>query len=226
MSTARGLVCFDLDGTLIDSIADIAGAANEAVAARYAPARSLPVETIRAFVGSGARVLIDGVVKALGEPQAEVDVLFPMFLERYGARLLRETRVYAGLLEALAALESAGFRLAVLTNKPGDMSRAIVRGLGLGERFLDVIGGDDLATKKPDPEGLLRLAAAAGVPPARVALVGDSAVDVRTAKAAGALAVGVAWGYDVPGMRAAGPDVEIAAPEALPDAVLRSIRVP
>jgi phosphoglycolate phosphatase-like HAD superfamily hydrolase len=88
-----------------------------------------------------------------------------------------------------------------------------------------VIGGDDLETKKPDPEGLLRLAAAAGVPPGRAALVGDSAVDVRTARAAGAVSIGVAWGYDVAGMRAAGPDVEIAAPSALVDAVLLSIRV-
>ena len=209
-----GLVAFDLDGTLVDSIGDIARSANEALVERFGPSAELPVEVVKGFVGGGARLLIERCLAAIGEPPAGVDPVFERFLPLYRARLVETTRLFDGLFEALWVIERHA-TLAVLTNKPGDMSRSIVDALGLRGRFLDVIGGDDLATRKPDPEGLRLLATKAGVPIERVALVGDSAIDVRTAQAADALSIGVLWGYDREGLLAAKPDLVVDTPAAL-----------
>jgi phosphoglycolate phosphatase len=103
----------------------------------------------------------------------------------------------------------------VLTNKPEDMSRAIVHGLGLGARFPRLIGGDTLAARKPDPSGLLRLVDEAGVPAARTLMVGDSAVDVATGRNAGIATCGVLWGFSDPSVCESAADVLIAAPEEL-----------
>lgn len=209
-----GLVVFDLDGTLVDSITDIARSANEALVERFGPSAELPVETVKSFVGSGARLLIERCLVALGRPTTDIEPVFQRFLPLYRARLVETTRLYAGLAEALDVIGRRA-KLAVLTNKPGDMSRAIVQKLGLEGRFIDVTGGDDLPTRKPDPQGLIALARKAGVPVEHAALVGDSAIDVRTAQAAGALSIGVKWGYDVAGLLAAAPDIVVESPSAL-----------
>lgn len=181
------LVAFDLDGTLIDSIGDIAASANDSLVEAYGESARLPKERVKSFVGRGARQLIERCVDAVGSKPEDVSRIFDRFMTIYGSRLTETTRLYAGMSEALDRI-GAEARMAVLTNKPGSMSRAIVNGLGLAERFIAVIGGDDLASKKPDPEGLLKLAAEAGVRPGETALVGDSAIDMRTARGAGALA--------------------------------------
>lgn len=208
------LVVFDLDGTLIDSIGDIATSANESLVEAYGESARLSREVVRGFVGGGARQLIERCLEAVGRPQGETARVFERFLAAYGSRLTETTRLYPGMEETLDTLASS-VKLAVLTNKPGAMSRAIVDQLGLAHRFVAVVGGDDLASKKPDPQGLLGIAAQANVPPEEVALVGDSAVDIQTARNAGAIAVGVLWGYDVPGVQRERPDHMVQTPPDL-----------
>ncbi len=213
-SSRPRLVVFDLDGTLIDSIGDIASSANQSLAEAYGEGAQLSPDVVRGFVGHGARQLIERCVVAAGEPPADVSRVFERFLAIYSSRLTETTRLYPGMSEALDRIEATS-RLAVLTNKPGGMSRTILKDLGLIGRFVAVVGGDDFPSKKPDPEGLLKIAAEAGVSPQETALVGDSAVDIRTARNAGALAVGVLWGYDREGVIREQPDVLLADPREL-----------
>jgi phosphoglycolate phosphatase len=208
------LVVFDLDGTLIDSIGDIASSANQSLVEAYGEEARLSSEVVRGFVGHGARQLIERCVGAASRPSSDVARIFERFLLIYGSRLTETTRLYPGMSAALAAIEASS-RLAVLTNKPGVMSRTIMRDLGLADRFIAVIGGDDLKTKKPDPEGLFRIGAEAGVAPHETALVGDSAVDIQTARNAGALSVGALWGYDREGVLREKPDITVAHPREL-----------
>jgi phosphoglycolate phosphatase len=213
MRPAR-LVVFDLDGTLIDSLGDLAASANQALAEAYGERARLSVEAVRGFVGRGARYLVEGCVGAVGGKPSDVSAIFERFLLIYGSRLTETTRLYPGMSEALDGL-AASSALAVLTNKPGLMSRAIVRDLGVAGRFVAVIGGDDLKTRKPDPEGLLHIAAQAGVSAGETAMVGDSAVDVQTARNAGAISVGALWGYDREGVIREKPDRLAETPGAL-----------
>ena len=214
MPPGRGvprLVAFDLDGTLVDSIGDIASSVNHTLVERYGAQGSLPIVTVRGFVGGGARQLIERCLAALQRPAEDLGPMFDRFLVVYRARLVETTCLYPGMREALDEIGRHA-TLAVLTNKPGAFSRAIVSRLGLDGRFIDVIGGDDLKTRKPDPEGLLRITAQAGVRPEETALVGDSAVDILTARHAGALSIGVSWGYDREGLEQAGPDIIVRTP--------------
>ncbi len=209
--TPPRLVVFDLDGTLVDSIGDIASSVNQTLVERYGASGALPLGTVRGFVGGGARQLIERCLDALRQPAADVATVFERFLAVYRTRLVETTRLYPGMLEALDELAKHA-DLAVLTNKPGDMSRSILRELGLASRFIEVIGGDDLKTRKPDPEGLLKLVALADVRPAETIMVGDSGVDVLTARNAGARAIGVLWGYDRAGLESARPHVLASTP--------------
>jgi phosphoglycolate phosphatase len=147
--------------------------------------------------------------------------VFDRFMQIYASRLTETTRLYPGMEEALDRIGNSA-QLAVLTNKPGALSRAIVFELGLTDRFIAVIGGDDLASRKPDPEGLRKIGAESGVRAEEVALVGDSAVDVKTARNAGAMAVGVLWGYDREGVLSEAPDVTIEKPTDLAAVLLGS----
>ena len=208
------LVVFDLDGTLVDSARDLSTAVNRALQ-RVAPgAPALSDDVVRAFIGSGARVLMARSLARVGLPLPVDDVL-PVFLEAYAGCLLDTTRLYPGVADALERLRDR--RLAVLTNKPGDMSRTILGGLGIADRFFRVYGGDDLATRKPDPAGLLQLAAEAGVDPSAALMVGDSAVDVRTGRAAGAATAGVTYGFDAESFREDPPDLLVDSLRELPD---------
>lgn len=195
---------FDLDGTLVDSARDLAAATNAALR-RVAPGVApIPLEVVISFVGEGARLLIE---RSLRHARLELspDEVLPAFLDCYGRMLLDTTRLYPGIEAALDALP--GRPLAVLTNKPGPFSRAILEGLGVAERFARIWGAGDVEERKPDPAGLLRLVAELGGRPEECWMIGDSPTDVRTARAAGVRAAGVAWGLDPRGMRAAGPDV-------------------
>jgi phosphoglycolate phosphatase len=213
-------VVFDLDGTLIDSTADLAAAVNGTLA-RIAPGvPPLPLGRIRSFVGHGATMLVARALAEAGLPQRPEDVL-PVFLEVYRAGMLNETRLYPGVAEVLTALQ--GYALAVLTNKPGDMSRAILEGLGVAGRFACVCGPEDVPRRKPDPAGLLWLMGETGAGREATAMVGDSPVDVRTGRGAGVLTVGVSYGLDPEGLRAEPPDVLLDDLRALPG-VLRGPR--
>jgi len=208
------LVVFDLDGTLIDSSQDLAAAVNRALRRAAPDAPGLPEEVVRTFIGSGARVLITRSVAEAGLPQSVDDVL-ALFLEEYRRGLLDATRLYPGTEDALSRLRDR--RLAVLTNKPGDMSRAILEGLGVADRFFRIYGAGDVEARKPDPGGLRRIAAEAGVDPQAAVMVGDSGIDVQTGRAAGALTAGVTYGFDTGSFRDDPPDLLVSSLTELAD---------
>lgn len=209
---------FDLDGTLVDSRADLAASAN--AVRRSVGLPPLDPATIAAYVGDGARALVE---RALGEAhRAHWDDGLARFLAVYGDRLLDATRPYAGIPEMLTRLFEAGIALSVLTNKPQAASRRIVDGLGLQRWIGAVLGGDVLASRKPDPAGLRLLMARERSHPTETLLVGDSVVDEATAAAAGTGFCGVAWGFGPTGWTHGRP-VVIAAPGDLPALVERGL---
>ena len=184
-------VVFDLDGTLVDSRLDLAAGVNATrKSLRFPP---LAVETIAAMVGEGARTLLQ---RALPDSVAgeAFEAALALFLDLYFERCLDATPAYPGIPELLAAL-SPRLPLAVLTNKPERHSRRILDGLGLAKHVGLLIGGDTFATRKPDPAGLVHIAARWNTTPERLLLVGDSDVDVATARAAGTPVALVGWGF-------------------------------
>ena len=195
------LVVFDLDGTLVDSTADLATAVNAMLGSLGgAP---LPLAQVRRAVGDGAASLVARSLKAAGLSQP-LETALPVFLDAYRRCLLDTTRLYPGVAETLDALSDR--TLAVLTNKPGDLSRTILAGLGVAGRFARIWGGGDVPGRKPDPAGLQGLMRELGAGPAQTVLVGDSPVDVRTARAGGVRFVGVSYGLDPDGLAAEAPD--------------------
>jgi phosphoglycolate phosphatase len=179
------LAVFDLDGTLVDSLDDLHASVSHALRAVGLPPRSRG--EVRGFVGEGARVL---VAKAVAPRADLVEPALAAWRAHYQEHCLDRTRAFPGV-EALLA--GAGRPLAVLTNKPGALSRKILGGLGLLPRFAAVVGGDE-APRKPDPAGLLAILAEVGATPAETVLVGDSRHDVATGLAAGVPVVAVTWG--------------------------------
>jgi len=206
------LLIFDLDGTLIDSKEDLCCAVNATRAHRGMPA--LANETVYSYVGEGAPVLIRRV---LGSRATEADVkdALAFFLAYYNDHMIDHTALYPGVRETLDRLREAGVKMAVLTNKPERMSRAILEGLGLAARFVAVLGGDSLPVRKPDPGGLDQLRALTGTPRERMLLVGDSGIDLRTARAGGVAFCGVSWGLVPEALAAAQPGRVIAHPREL-----------
>jgi phosphoglycolate phosphatase len=191
-------VIYDLDGTLIDSRADLADSVNAMLSTLGLPERD--EREIWSFVGEGAEPLVR---RSLG---ASHEHLFPEAIEQwrieYSRRLLSKTRPYPGIAELLEAPPSAR---AVLTNKPGGFAREILRGLGFAGKFHSVVGGDE-APKKPDPTGLLGLCSALGAAPVDTLYVGDSRIDLATGAAAGVPVCAAGWGLGDPdGLRNAGP---------------------
>jgi phosphoglycolate phosphatase len=213
------LVVLDLDGTLVDSLGDIAASANQSLVEAFGEGARQPDEVVRGFVGSGARRLIERCVQAAGQSPENTGRLLERFFLIYSSRLTQTTRPYPGIEESLDELAETA-RLAVLTNKPGVLTRRILHHLGLGNRFIAVVGGDDGPSMKPDPSGLLELAAEAGADPRDMAMVGDSAIDILTARHAGTRAVGVLWGYDRAGVLREKPDVLVETPAGLRSKVL------
>lgn len=186
------LVVFDLDGTLIDSRRDLADATNAVVLA-YGGKR-LGQEEVTAMVGEGAAVLVRRALAAAGLDIPPGEAL-ERFLEEYDTRLTTYTRPYAGVHELLAALRARGLALAVLTNKPQRPTTEILDRLGLAHAFSCVVGGDTAAGRKPDPAGLLQIVAGASVSPGETVLVGDSPVDLETARRAGTLVCLARYGF-------------------------------
>jgi phosphoglycolate phosphatase len=175
-------IVFDLDGTLIDSQRDLADATN-ALLEEYGKV-PLPVADIAAMVGEGAAVLVRRALTAAGL-NPDTPGALDRFLAHYDQRLTVHTRPYAGIPELLSALRSEGHRLAVLTNKPQHATHTILARLGLAASFSDVVGGDTSAGRKPDPAGLLAMIARAKTVPSSTVLVGDSPIDLETARRAG-----------------------------------------
>jgi len=215
--TPPAALVFDLDGTLIDSRRDLATAVNRTrEELGLAP---LAVAEIVGMVGEGARRLVE---KALGAevPPERFEEVFRRYLEHYRVVLLDTTRPYDGMSEALARL-AARYPLAVLTNKPEELSRAVLDGLGLLEHFAEVLGGDSLPSRKPDPAGLLHLAGRLGAAPNNILLVGDSEIDAATARAAGCRFALVTWGFPRPAdQEGINAEVRYATPAALAAALV------
>ncbi len=179
------LAIFDLDGTLVDSVDDLAEAVNHALGRVGLPPRSR--DEVRSFVGNGARVLLE---RALGPRRDKLEEALAAWRAHYQDHLLDHTRPYPGVAEALAR---AGRTLAVLTNKPGPMARRILEGLGILGRFVAVVGGGE-TPPKPDPAGVRAILERVGARPEDAIFVGDSLVDLATARNAGLTFVGVGWG--------------------------------
>lgn len=207
------LVIFDLDGTLVDSVQDLSDAVNAARAHMGLPA--LPYETVASYVGNGAPVLMR---RALGPnaSEAEVEEALAYFLGYYREHMLDHTRPYPGVVECLEQLQARGVRMAVLTNKPERFSRDMCAGLGFGDYFFQVYGGNSFEQKKPDPIGIHTLIKECGATPAQTWMVGDSSTDILTARNAGVQAIGVTYGISPESLKDAPPDLLLDSLASLP----------
>jgi len=211
------LLIFDLDGTLIDSRLDLVHSVNAAL--RHLSRPELPEDMIASYVGDGAPMLIR---RALGD-EADNETLvrsgLEYFLSYYKEHKLDHTIVYDGIEDALRTIRNGhngqSRKMAVLSNKPVNPSRAIVNELGLGKFLSPVYGGNSFATKKPDPEGALTILQETGSRPEETLIVGDSGVDVNTAKNAGMWSCGVSYGFAPHTLVADPPDILVDSPADL-----------
>jgi phosphoglycolate phosphatase len=189
-------VVWDLDGTLIDSAADIARSLNRLFAELgLAP---LGLDRVRGLIGEGVATLIERALAVAGKPRGELPAgrdLVARFLSLYSEDAGRSTRLYPGAREALQKLGGSGVRHAICTNKPEQITRKILSDLDVGRHFETVIGGDTLARRKPDPLPLKAALAGLDVPSSEALMIGDSAIDVATARAAGVMIGVVSFGY-------------------------------
>jgi phosphoglycolate phosphatase len=218
------LLIFDLDGTLIDSREDLANSINAMLI--HFGKKELPHEVIASYIGDGAPMLVR---RSLGDPDDEnfVQDAVLYFMGWYREHKLDNTYVYDGVKEALDAIQKSrdgasgqgnqALKMAVLSNKPVGPSRAIVEALGLGSYFFQVYGGNSFHTKKPDPAGVQALLEEAGVAAEETVIIGDSDIDVLTARNSGIYSVGVTYGLAPHTLEDAPPDVLIDHPRELAD---------
>jgi 2-phosphoglycolate phosphatase len=189
---AVAAVLFDLDGTLVDSAPDLAGAANELRQAEGL--RAMDYADLRPMVGTGARGMLDAAF-GIGPGHARYDQLREQFLQRYEARILRETQVFDAMQPVLQSLERAALPWGIVTNKIARFSVPLVQGLGLMRRSAVLISGDSTPHAKPHPQPLLEAARRLGIEPARCVYLGDDLRDVQAGRAAGMAVLAAAWGY-------------------------------
>jgi len=211
-------IVFDLDGTLIDSAPDIHAGANSVLAEEGYPPLSL--DEARSFIGNGAAVFVERMRAARGIDAGAQDRLLSAFLDRYET-FVGLTRPYPGVPGALRALRDRDHRLGLCTNKPARPTAAVLDHLGLAEFFGTVIAGDSLPVRKPDPAPLRAAARAAGGDPAHCLLVGDTATDRETSRAAGVPSVLVTFGPNGAGVHDLAPEATIDHYEELPGVVAR-----
>jgi phosphoglycolate phosphatase len=211
------LLIFDLDGTLVDSKLDLVHSVNATRASMQLP--PISEQLVSSYVGSGAPVLVR---RALGPDASAVEVerALEYFLGYYREHMLDNTRLYPGVHEALDRLLDAGTKMAVLTNKPVRFSQAIIDGLGLDGHFFRVYGGNSFEQKKPDPIGIQTLLTESGIARERTIMVGDSGVDVRTARNANVQACGVTYGFQPETFEQDPPDIVVDNMLELADYVL------
>jgi 2-phosphoglycolate phosphatase len=214
MTVRPRAVLFDLDGTLIDSAPDLAGACNDMRERRgLAP---LPFEALRPMVGAGARGMI-GVGFGCAPADPGFSGLREEFLRRYEERMTSETRVFDGIVETIARLRSQGIAWGIVTNKMARLAEPLIRWLGLAESAGAIVCGDTTAYSKPHPEPLLEAARRIGVDASHCAYVGDDRRDVEAGRAAAMATVVAAWGYLGAGdpIEAWGADAIIGRPDQL-----------
>ena len=224
------LLIFDLDGTLIDSRQDLCNSVNATL--RHLGRPALPEAVISSYIGDGASMLIR---RALGEPADPshagqlLDTAISFFLDYYRAHKLDSTFLYPGVLDTLEVIRAGhpSLPMAVLTNKPVNPSRDICAHFGLDRFFFQNYGGNSFATKKPDPQGILTLIAEANklgpsaspILPAETVMIGDSDVDVLTARNAGARSLACTFGLAPHTLAAAQPDQTVDSPTQWPMAL-------
>ncbi len=211
------LLIFDLDGTLVDSKLDLVHSVNAARGLMKLP--PISEELVSSYVGNGAPVLMR---RALGPEASEADVqrALEYFLGYYRDHMLDNTTLYPGVKTALDRLRDAGTKMAVLTNKPFRISRELVKGIGLGNHFFQVYGGNSFAQKKPDPVGVEALLRESGAARESAIMVGDSGVDIRTARNANIRACGVSYGFQPEGFLEDPPDIVVDDMNQLADYIL------
>lgn len=216
------MLIFDLDGTLVDSRLDLIHSVNAMLEHFHHP--ELPGDVIAGYIGDGAPMLVR---RALGDPDEErvVQEALEYFLAYYRVHKLDHTHVYDGVKEALELIRDAPNgqerRMAVLSNKPVNPSRAIVDALGLGEFFIRVYGGNSFHTKKPDPLGVHTLLQETGLMPEETVIIGDSSIDVITGRNAGLWTCGVTYGFAPRTLDDAPPDVLVDSPQELAEIFTR-----
>jgi phosphoglycolate phosphatase len=197
------LLIFYLDGTLIDSKLDLAQAVN--ATRSHMGMTPLENELVYSYVGNGAPVLIRRALGAQAN-ELEIEEALEFFLEFYRDHYLDYTLLYPGVRESLDRLRDAGKHMAVLTNKPVRISTAIIEGLGVGPHFFRVYGGNSFDFKKPHPIGVETLIREAGTTAARSLMIGDSSVDIQTARNAGIRSCGVTYGFQPETLADPAPD--------------------
>lgn len=227
------LLVFDLDGTLIDSAQDLCNSVNATLA--EFDLSPLPDQVVASYIGDGAMMLVRRAL--FGRDATEVDEGFlarayAFFLDYYREHKLDFTYAYAGVFEALTALRTApdgsARSMSVLTNKPVRPAQAICEALGLAPFFQHVYGGNSFAMKKPDPMGMRTLMEEACALPEETVLIGDSEVDVATARNAGTWVIGCTFGLSPQGLAANPPDVLVDAPQdwmAALDPIAQGVRL-
>ena len=186
-------VLFDLDGTLLDTLEDLADATNAVLAREGLPTH--PVHKYRYFVGDGLRNQVSRALPPGSRDQQTVARCMEAAREEYGRRWDRKTRPYEGVREMLDGVTVRGVRVSILSNKPDDFARLVVERLLAEWSFEVVLGARESAPLKPDPAGALQVAREMALPPEQFLYVGDAATDMRTARAAGMFPVGAVWGF-------------------------------
>ena len=204
---------FDLDGTLLDTLSDIGNAANSVLRQHGFPDH--PVHAYRDFVGDGVRVLLTRALPPARRDEATLSACLATMQVEYPRYLNKSARPYPGVPELLDALQTRGWRLAVLSNKPDEFTeRCVVEFFG-PDLFTPILGLHPDRPRKPDPAGALEIARRWSMAPAQIAYFGDSGTDMETARSAGMFAIGVLWGYRGKGeLLAAGAQQLIETPQA------------
>jgi len=202
------LLVFDLDGTLVDSVPDLRAALNQMLRERGRPLLSLP--QVKRMVGDGAPAMVTRALAATGPEAIDAGGALARFLEIYEANPVRLTRLYPEVRRTLTELRRRGYRTAICTNKPQRATIAVVEGLGLGDLFDGIAGGDHFPVRKPDPGHLLSLIAELGARRESSVMIGDNENDAAAARAAGVPLILMRYGY-------ARVDPELLAADALLD---------
>ncbi len=200
-------IVFDLDGTLVDTAPDLVAAANHVLDHVGLP--RVDGQSLRPYIGYGARVMIERATAAAKLSEAEHERLLERFLDYYSSHIAVGSRPFEGAVAALEGFRAAGAKLAVCTNKREGMSRQLLDTLDLTRLFAAIAGRDTLATCKPHPDALLGTIGLAGGKASRAVMVGDSKVDIATAKAAGVPVIAVSFGYTDTPIQDFAPDAVI-----------------
>ena len=210
--TQPKMILIDVDGTLVDSVPDLAYCVDEMMRRLGRPVHG--EARVRDWVGNGVERLVRRALvgQLEGEPpDADFERAYPLFLELYADNTAKRSRLYPGVREGIRAMKAAGYRLGCVTNKAARFTEPLLKDLGVRDAFEIVISGDTLPKKKPDPAPLLHAAEFFGVEPARALMIGDSVSDVKAARAAGFRIVCMSYGYNH------GEDIRNCGPDAVID---------